>query len=268
MNWEDVFKQIPSVAEKARRDFILGNSIIKDGIFKILEKHCVVVYYPFEDESKTRGFHIKRFLKGKLADFVYINTARSSAEQIFAAAHELGHVWEVAKKIWETLEYKDDLTEDIEETIVNRFAAELLMPEEQFERTFWTHMRDMGYDPQKIRLDELVRVVVMQMTDYMAPYESVRRRLVETKIVSDEIGKLLISNSYIESLIGVYLKDLNTTFSESTGIKTIPGLRDTLAIAEKEGNVDDYLISKVKKDFEISEISTSNQTIDISGEDE
>ena len=95
MNWEKIVEQIPTAIEKVRTDYVLNNMIIKDDIFGILEKHCTVVYYPIENEINC-GFHTKRFVKDRLGDFVYINTAKTVAEQVFAAAHELGHVWGAA----------------------------------------------------------------------------------------------------------------------------------------------------------------------------
>ena len=267
MNWDEIYDQIPVVVENVREKYVLNNTIIKDDIFKILEKYCVVVYYPFETELKNRGFHIKRFLNGELTDFVYINTAKSVAEQVFGAAHELGHVWRVAAKIWEKLGYNEKLTEEIEEIIVNRFAAVLLMPEKEFKKTFEGYLKDMGYDDGKIRFEEIIRVMVMQMTDYMVPYEAVRRRMIEIGIVSEKDGNLLdIKRNSIEDIIKSYLKDLNTTLSNSTMKKTIPGLRDVISKAEKQGDVSEAVLLKIKKDFEIDEIDESHKFIDISGE--
>ncbi len=111
MDWNKINSLIPEVVKSVRKEYIVNNAIIKDDIFKILEKHCIVVYYPIADETKNRGFHIKRFLEGKLTDFVYINTAKTTAEQVFAAAHELGHVWDVACKVWEKLGTDKELTD-------------------------------------------------------------------------------------------------------------------------------------------------------------
>ena len=87
MNWGKIIEQIPTVIKNIRTDYVLNNIIIKDDIFGILEKHCTVVYYPIENE-KCCGFHTRRFVKNELEDFVYINTAKTIAEQVFAAAHE------------------------------------------------------------------------------------------------------------------------------------------------------------------------------------
>ncbi len=269
MNWDNIYSQIPQAVEEARKEYILKDSIIKEGIFRILEKHCEVIYYPIDDEEKSWGFHIKRFVKDELVDFVYINTAKSVAEQIFGAAHELGHVWGVASKIWKQLGYEEDLTEDIEENIVNRFAAELLMPKDIFRKTFFLHIEERGFDKKKIRLEEILWVMVMQMFDYMVPYEAVRRRLVETNIVTEDIGKVLDArNNPIDEIVKIYSKELNATFSNPTNKKTIPGLRDALLEAERNGAVSEYVISKVKRDFDLEEVTSTEKLLNISGKDE
>lgn len=270
MDWNTINSFIPDVVKSVKEEYILNNNIIKDDIFQILEKHCVVVYYPIEDETKNRGFHIKRFLNGKLTDFVYINTAKTTAEQIFAAAHELGHVWQVAEKVWNKIGTDEELTEEIEEKIVGRFAAELLMPEMEFRKTFKAHMEDLGFDPSRIRLEELIRVMVMQMSDYMVPYEAVRRRMLETSIISKKIGDILNADNSpsINFIVSAYLKDLNTALEETSKKKTIPGLRDLIVKAEASGTVSDFVISKIKADFSIEGVDTSEQIINLSVEGE
>ena len=175
MDWEKIMEQIPTAIEKVRTDYVLNNMIIRDDIFGILEKHCTVVYYPIENEINC-GFHTKRFVKDRLEDFVYINTAKTVAEQVFAAAHELGHVWGVAAQVWELAGEESVIESKTEERIINRFAAELLMPAKEFRKTFWAHMEKLGLDHNKLRLMDLIRIMVLQMNDYMVPYEAVRRR--------------------------------------------------------------------------------------------
>ena len=270
MDWNKINGLIPEVVNDVKKEYIVNNKIIKDDIFRILEKHCVVVYYPISNETKNRGFHIKRFLEGKLTDFVYINTAKTTAEQVFAAAHELGHVWRVADKVWKKLDIDERLTEEIEEKIVGRFAAELLMPEIEFKKTFMVHLKGLGFDPAHIRLDELIRVMVMQMSDFMVPYEAVRRRMLETYIIPDEIGDVLCvdNNEVINATICAYLKDLNTALDQVSGKKTIPGLRDLLDKAEVSGAVSEYVLFKIKEDFSVEDVNATSQVISISVGDE
>ena len=269
MDWSKINSLIREVVNSVKKEYIVNNNILKDDIFRILEKHCVVVYYPIPEETKNRGFHIKRFMEGKLTDFVYINTANTTAEQVFAAAHELGHVWKVADKVWKKLDTDEDLTEKIEEDIVGRFAAELLMPEAEFKKTFRAYIEEFSFEPSHIKLDELIRVMVMQMSDYMVPYEAVRRRMLETSIISDEIGDVLCAdeNQSINDIIDAYLKDLNTPLDQTSKKKTIPGLRDLLDKAETSGAVSEYVLSKIKADFSVEDVSTMGQILNLSVED-
>lgn len=264
MNWGKIVEQIPAVIDRIRKDYLLQNMTIKDDIFGILEKLCVVVYYPLENEVNC-GFHTKRFVKDRLEDFVYINTAKPLADQVFAAAHELGHVWGVALEVWEAAGETEALTIDEEERIINRFAAELLMPGDEFKKTFWAHMREQKLIPNQVKVEDLVRVMVMQMNDYMVPYESVRRRMIETDIASPSVGEFLLDNQVmIQEWVSAFSKDQNTMLDRVTSKKTIPGLRNLLEIAEDKGLLDRYVISKIKKDFDIVDVTGMDEIIDIS----
>ena len=267
MDWEQIVEAIPAVIAQIRTDYILNNNTIRDDIFGILEKYCHVIYYPLENE-KNCGFHTKRFLNGKLEDFVYINTAKPIADQVFAAAHELGHVWGVAEKVCAKTSTCGPLTEQEEELIINRFAAELLMPEDEFKKTFHAHMKELHLDPTRITLEDLIRVIVMQMNDFMVPYESVRRRLIETGIITSGVGSILDSNqTIIYPLIKAYSKDVNTMLDKITGKKTIPGLRSLIEYVENNNLLDQYTICKIKKDFDIDDVNgIANKTFNIAAE--
>lgn len=264
MDWEKIVKLIPAVIEKVRTDYVLNNMIIKDDIFGILEKHCTVVYYPMENE-KNCGFHTKRFVKDKVEDFVYINTAKTIADQVFTAAHELGHVWGVATQVWEQSGEQGMLESKTEELIINRFAAELLMPTTEFGKTFFAHMEKLGLESNKLRLEDLIRVMVLQMNDYMVPYESVRRRTLETEIITIEVGDFLLKNEeVILPLVNAFSKDQNTMLDRVTAKRTIPGLRHLLTLAEKNKDLSVYTINKIKKDFDIDDIRETNDIVVIS----
>lgn len=256
MNIDNVVKLIPVVIKSLKEEYVFPNEVIKDGIFKLLEKHCTVVYYPLKNE-KNRGFHIKRFVKDKREDFVYINTEKTLAEQVFAAAHELGHVWNVVEKIHEHMP-EESFDSDDEELIINRFAAELLMPAEIFRRSFYMHLKEIEPNSQSIKLENLIRIVVMQMNDFMVPFEAVRRRFVETEIMSEQVAEVMDKNkNVILKLVELFAKDQNTLLDSATRKKTIPGLRGMLEKIEKEHLLDEYSICKIKKDFDIDSVSGS-----------
>ena len=263
MEWNKIVKAIQDIITDIKEQCIIQNTAIRDSIFSILENHCTVIYYPIENE-KNRGFHIKKIVKDNLEDFVYINTAKPIAEQIFAAAHEFGHIWEVAEKVWKKIGYTGRPTEEEEEEITNRFAAELLMPTEAFINVFFAHMDELGIKPGVVKLDDVVRVIVLQMSDFMVPYESVRKRLVETDLMKQEAANYLLSREEeILKKVAVYIKGQNTYLGNGTGVKTVSGIRILIENAESQGNVDEYLLKKIKKDFDILNMSIAEEKFEI-----
>lgn len=255
MNWNEIEKIIQEIVSDIKKKCIIKNVAIKDDIFRILEENCTVIYYPLDSE-KNRGFHIKRIVKDKLEEFVYINTAKPMAEQIFTAAHEFGHIFEVSTKVWEQIGYDGKPTEDQEEEITNRFAAELLMPYDAFKASFLSGMKEVGIKSGNVNLDDLVRVVVMQMNAFMVPYEAVRKRLVETKLMQPEAAEFLVSKEReILKLVTILTKDKNTYLVNRTGVKTISGVRTLIEQVERQDKADIYMLKKLKKDLDIEDIS-------------
>lgn len=264
MDWEKIVGLISSVIENIRADYVLSNMIIKDNIFGILEKYCTVVYYPLENE-KNCGFHTQRYVKDDLVDFVYINTAKTISEQVFTAAHELGHVWGVADQVWKQSGEQGKIDTKTEERIVNRFAAELLMPTQEFKETFQAHVKGLDVNNNRLGFVDLIRVIALQMNDYMVPYEAVRKRMVETNIISPEVGEIMHEHEKeLIPLVAVFAKEQNTMLDRVTEKKTIPGLRKLVEAAERSGEVSKYTIAKIKKDFCLDDILSKYDTVEIS----
>ena len=268
MDFLQVVKKLPNVIDKLQKENQVDNMIIKNDIFKILEKHCIVLYYPVADEE-NRGFHTKRAVNNEMKDFVYINTAKPLAEQVFTAAHELGHVWDVKGKVLEELPECEAYVTREEEKIINRFAAELLMPKPVFRKTFYAHLKDAGFTHKPIKLKDFVRLIVMQMNDFMVPYEAVKRRLLETEVITEKVALSLEKhNSEIELLVTAFSKEQNTMLDQATGKKTIPGLRELWEQVEVEKCLDEYRISKIKKDFNLDTVSSPDEAVTITEGDQ
>lgn len=95
-------------------------------------------------------------------------------------------------------------------------------------------MEELCLNSNRLRLVDLVRVMVLQMNDYMVPYESVRRRVIETKMITQELGDVLLKNEKaIVPLVTAFSKDQNTMLDRVTAKKTISGLRNLLGTVEK-----------------------------------
>lgn len=261
MEITEVVDVLPQIITRLRKDFDIENDVIRDDIFSILERNCTVVYYPLENEENC-GFHIKRMVNEKKQDFVYINTAKPLPKQVFTAAHELGHVWDVVNKVSEISGKKID--SHMEEGIVNRFAAELLMPKVNFVKSFWEHLSFISNEKNTVRLDEMIRVIVMQMNDFLVPYEAVRRRMIEVRILSEEGAESLRKNqTEIDNLVKVFSNELNTTLDTSTNKKAIPGLRDLIDEKSKAQHISQYNLKKISKDFGIVDVNPSDDFIDL-----
>ena len=259
MDWKEIDKVIQKIVSDIKNKCIIKNVAIRDNIFGILEDNCTVIYYPLENE-KNRGFHIKRIVKNELEDFVYINTAKPIAEQIFAAAHEFGHIFEVSDKVWKLMEYSGFPTEEDEEYITNRFAAELLMPAEVFKQSFLENMKELGIKSGKVKVDNLVRVMVMQMNAFMVPYEAVRRRLVEVGLMQQSAADFLESKEEeILHLVELLTQYQNSYLERGTGRKTISGIRELIEEAETRENIDDFLVKRIKRDLEIVDMPETDE---------
>ena len=168
--------------------------IIGDQVFKLLEQYCRVLYYPLEDDD-IWGFTER--IKGQL--FVCINTSIPYEKQIFAAAHELYHIWFDDKSAQEVI-LSSNLEEtkseeiDINELKANRFAAEFLAESKLLEQ----EMARFGIGKNKITLKD-----VLQLCDiFTIPYKTMVRRLFEIKSIDYNSFTELLSASEKDISVG------------------------------------------------------------------
>lgn len=263
MERDKVAVALREIIKEIREKSIINNIALRGDIFMILENACTVIYYPIPNE-KTRGFHIKRIVHDKLEDFVFINTDKPMAEQVFGAAHEYGHICNVAFRAWEMLNYENQPTEAEEEAITNLFAAELLMPVDAFRDAFFAHMKECNIKAGVVKADDLAQVMVLLMNDFLVPYEAVRKRLVETKFMNEAAATYLESvEEEMLKMVAVLVNDQNTYLGKGTGVKTIPGIRELLEVAEENKSIDSYMLRKIKKDFNFSDTPLEGKKIEI-----
>lgn len=230
------------------------NSIGKE-IFNIVEDNCLIVYYPIIDANeKNDGFLLQDMPlgNGKCIDIIYINTFQTEEKQVFAAAHELGHYLKVAKEVNEKCATNID-----EEIIVNRFAAELLMPKECFREKFLRGIKKKNKN-NEVSMKEFLENIVDLMDFFSVPYNAVAIRLVETGIISREDGIMLVDGNEhiliedismsVDRIIsnGNY-KNLRT----SSRKKEIKDLEAILDEAEKKGTVSKTKIHRLREKFGI-----------------
>lgn len=196
-NWEKVIdfpdekiEQMQQIIEEKRRQPELSglfvNKILREDIFDILDACCTVVFYPLPESEENDGFQVSRAVDyggEHIEQFVFLNTAKPLEKQVFTAGHELGHIWDVADQIWDDELEKIFPRLETEEAAMNRFSAELLMPQEQFQKSAQEQLnayRENG----KIKIINGIRVVASLMNEFCVPAHAVVRRLYETKCLS------------------------------------------------------------------------------------
>ena len=183
--------EIRSKARKKLNEYSKLNDVIGGQIFNILELENKVLYYPIEDEE-VWGFSEK--IKGK--SFVWINTAIAYDKQVFAAAHELYHLWfendgeVILKKDIEEMNNCVSISES--ELKANRFAAEFLINEE----LLLQEIRTYSMDKNKIDIKDIIKLSNL----FIVPYKTMVKRLYEIKLISQKRYTQLmeLSNKEVE----------------------------------------------------------------------
>lgn len=139
------------------------------------------------------GFSTEKVVNGHLETVVYINSAKNKEKQNFCAAHELGHRHKLERQLRD--EFQDDIfTPSVIEEVTNRFAAELMMPANDFRRR-GKELYDKSLGTQDGRdvifLKKILEAIVELMDFYYVPYKSVVIRFRELEIISEDTSSIL-----------------------------------------------------------------------------
>lgn len=251
-------------------------SCLREDVFEVLNQYCTVIYYPIEEQS-NRGFHIKEYLSrnGEEKNFVFINTSQTLEKQVFTAAHELGHIWQIDELI---LREFPSLNGESAEEIINRFAAELLMPEKSFRPAVASDVKQLNSDSHKsmlkISLKDALKIIVKRMDQFRAPCGAVVRRLFELHLIPKKSMDLLLGNGQlskeiIDDEIGRIIQENDySNLKNPTRRKFIPGLAEMLEKAEMEHCVDINKINELRKTFGIPQKENSALNLNVSIETE
>ncbi len=174
-------KKIKKCIEKHQDDIkrVCINKLIRDDIFPLLDENCTVVYYPSNDISNN-GFHTNYITESGTIHFVYINTSQHMEKQIFTAAHELGHIWDIVTQIDSTATY------EYTERIINRFASELLMPEQEFTSFIEQEIKVYLKDSKEIEVFDMMYVITAAMNYFFTSYKSIVYRFYELGFLSED----------------------------------------------------------------------------------
>ena len=241
------------------------NPILREDIFDLLSRECTVIYFPLENEEND-GFHVQMPVNGEKQHFVYINTEKPLQKQIYAAAHELGHIWtDNGRNIGIT-----PVSPEEDDALMNRFAAELLMPEEVFGALAGKKLEELKSGPGKISVENFFRVVAYLMDEFFVPFQAVVRRFGEVGILDRQTCKDIEENHYkehaegrkmLEDCIneGGYLKLL----AEPNKKKGMTGFTELLNQAETHGVFRPEKVEYLRKELNLPRVDDSGNTIEI-----
>lgn len=232
------------------------NKLIRSDVLDVLDMYCTVIYYPLENESNN-GFHVTGIpdKTGKEHHFVYINTKQTKEKQIFTAAHELGHVWNVDNYILD--KYEEQLDGVSREDIINRFAAELLIPADEFVLVFNNEFENMLANNSQASIGNFLKIIVTLMCHFCVPQRAIVYRLYELELINEQSLNLLLGENIIsEEIITNYVNNLlrengQIDFLIPTEKKYIGGFAELLDQAESVGLLSTSKIERMRETFEL-----------------
>lgn len=240
---------IKDVAKTVRKEHGLSEStVIGDYIFSILQDDCVVLQYPEENQPDLDGFSTAKIIDGIEVNVVYINTAKNTEKQNFCAAHELGHQSGLERQIKDQY-YEDIFTSNTVEMIMNRFAAELMMPEADFRKQSRTYIRKYKKSNKRLSVRDAICIVILLMDFYYMPYKAVVYRMRELGIFSGDTCDLLM-------IIDEKSKEI---VDKQIDLMGITRLRNATNKRQVSKPVND--IGKCLKDPEIAKYLTTNERV-------
>lgn len=262
-----VIKEIQKLAEKIIKDNNLNDkTVIRDDVFNILQNipNCIVIYYPIDTEANEDGCdgcHVVRTVKGIEKQLVFINTANTGERQAFSVAHELGHIWNVDGQLKDAL---PDTVFDVEE-VINRFAAELLMPEELFIAQLIGRVRHHIPD-NNVTVLGLIKIIVYLMNYFYSPYKAVVLRMEEIGFIDKNARDHLLTYKDSQIVKDIIQEEQYTRLGIITEKKSIANLSDKLDEIEEKQLFPYNKIMEIRKEFGLSSIKKDkemNEVIDI-----
>lgn len=192
---------------------------------------------------------------------MFINTANTRERQAFSVAHELGHIWEVDKKIKERI---PNLVFDSED-VINRFAAELLMPEGTFQREAIKKLDELSIEEngnRSIRVVDFIKIIVYLMNYFFAPFKAVVLRLDEVGIGDKATTDLLLKYKDSEYVKSIIVEEQYTRLGIKTNIKSVSNLAEKINEIEEKHLFSDNKIKVIRDLFNLSEIKVDAEMKD------
>jgi hypothetical protein len=252
-----VVKEIRNLIDELKTENGIIDEVVRDGVFNILQNlpDCTLVYYPIESEAVEEGCdgcHVVRTIKGHKEQLVFINTANTRERQAFSVAHELGHIWNVDGRLRERIPDEKFETEDI----IDRFAAELLMPEKLFKELAQKKLDEFLDENHRLKMSDMIKVVAFLMDYFFTPYKATVLRLKEVQLISGKGVTLLLNYKDSKYVSDIIVENQYVRLGIRTNQKSVANLQENLALIEERRLFTDNKINAIRKKFNIEPLQS------------
>lgn len=244
---------------KKRREKGIINRIIRDDVFAVLEEECTVLYYSLEDSIE--GCHIVKPVNHKMQQFVFINTSKTVQEQVWTAAHELGHVWEVDKYVRKCYPENSDDTE----TLVGRFAAELLMPDNITREEISSKLDEYHYKGTQMEVSMMMELIAYLMNFFCVPYKAIVYRFIELGYILEKAKDEFFVYETSEELGQAIRENQYTRLNQKAESWSISNIQNEIRLLEEEELMSEKQIEYLRKVFRLNKESVDEKELDFKG---
>ncbi|MDA8234465.1 MAG: ImmA/IrrE family metallo-endopeptidase [Clostridia bacterium] len=258
----EIVKDLELKANGKIMDLGKSSRIIKEEVFSVIAEHSIFLQYPIEDEELC-GFVCPK--KGKL--FSFVNSFIPFDKQIFAAAHELYHIWfdkdildqgELIKN--DALDLNGTINLNQKKVTANRFAAMFLVPK----NVLRDEINKLGLMHDDADLSQIVKL----MDIFGVPYKTIVRRLFEIEVIPHDKCLELLSIPDKGELSPVRIAQKRLQLGEEQQRRTMTvrfeGLVDKALSAYEQNKISEekleYLLSFARKTPEEFGISKKEYT--------
>ena len=189
-------KEIKKYAGNKLGECRKGNDIIGNQIFSILSLYARVIYYPLGKDAPWGFTRISGSKNDTMREkpFVAINTSIPLDCQVFAAAHELYHIWYEEKPDVLPSDLLNEQDKAVSEKKANRFAAEFLVDEMLLKQEIALY-----------QINEITIKSILQLCElFVVPYRTMAKRLEEIGIITENQLQKFLDES--EETINKYRK--------------------------------------------------------------
>jgi Zn-dependent peptidase ImmA (M78 family) len=201
------------------------NDIIGTQIFSILGRYARVIYYPL---GKNAPWGFTR-ISGSRDDaslekpFVAINTSIPTSCQVFAAAHELYHIWYERKPDMLPGDLLDEENKEINEKKANRFAAEFLVDDIM-----------LAQEVHLYKITEINTKAILYLSElFSVPYKAMVKRLFETGYIGINERERFLAET--DEAVEIYKKKYALPIGEADNRISVDNLAELSANAYEAG---------------------------------